>query len=183
MTGRINRLRPVERSQCERQCHSAMEQRADIKVCYKLGKTATETREILVQVYGREAVSIKCVYVWFKRFREGKETTEDEPRSGRPLTSRTPKMIEKGRQSSFSNLSVASHTSQFILQPFRRFTYATAHLPTLSLLHLRHSSFSNPSVALPTTQLIFQRFVASPTSQFILQPFRRFTYVTAHLGE
>ncbi|KAJ4435152.1 hypothetical protein ANN_23728 [Periplaneta americana] len=34
----------------------------------------------------------------FKRFREGKETIEDEPRSGRPSTSRTPEMIEKVRQ-------------------------------------------------------------------------------------
>ena len=30
-----------------------------------------------------------CVYDWFKCFRDGKETTEDEPRSGRPSTSRT----------------------------------------------------------------------------------------------
>ena len=75
-----------------------MEQRSDIKFCYKLGRTATETCEMLVQVYGSEAVSRKCVYEWFKRFREGKETTEDEPRSGRPLTRRTPDMIEKMRQ-------------------------------------------------------------------------------------
>ena len=53
---------------------------------------------MLVQVYEREAVSRKCVYEWFKRFREGKETTEDEPRSGRLPTSRTPEMIEKVRQ-------------------------------------------------------------------------------------
>ena len=108
---------------------------------------------------------------------------------------------------SFSNPSVASPMSQFIFQPFRRFTYVTAHSPTLPLLHLRHSSFSNPSVVSPTSQLILQSFhcftyvtvhsptlpllhlphssfsnpsVASPTSQFILQPFRCFTYVTAH---
>ncbi|KAJ4444990.1 hypothetical protein ANN_06789 [Periplaneta americana] len=98
MTGSVNRLRPVERSQCERKCHSAMEQRVNIKFCYKLGKTATETHGMLVQVYGREVVSRKCVYEWFKRFREGKETIEDEPRSGRPSTSRTPEMIEKVRQ-------------------------------------------------------------------------------------
>ncbi|KAJ4448109.1 hypothetical protein ANN_10121 [Periplaneta americana] len=98
VTGSVNRLRPVERSQCERKCHSAMEQRVNIKFCYKLGKTATETHGMLVQVYGREAVSRKCVYEWFKRFREGKETIEDEPRSGRPSTSRTPEMIEKVRQ-------------------------------------------------------------------------------------
>ncbi|KAJ4445043.1 hypothetical protein ANN_06842 [Periplaneta americana] len=74
------------------------QQRANIKVCYKFGKAATETHGMLVQVYGREAVSRKCVYEWFKRFLEGKETIEDEPRSGRPSTSRTPEMIEKVRQ-------------------------------------------------------------------------------------
>ena len=47
-------------------------------------------------------------------------------------------------QSSFSNLSVTSPTSQLILQPCRRFTYVTAHYPTLPLLHLRYSSFFKP---------------------------------------
>ena len=66
------------------------------------------------------------------------------------------------------------------------FTYVTTHSPTLPSLylchiyelterlenelcslHLRHNSFCNPSVALPTSQLF-------------LQPFRCFTYVTAH---
>ena len=54
VTCSVNRLRPVECSRCERYCHSAMEHRANIKFCYKLGKIATEAREILVQVYGRE---------------------------------------------------------------------------------------------------------------------------------
>ena len=40
------------------------------------------------------------------------------------------------------------------------------HSPTFPSFHLRHSSFSNPSVA-------------SPTSQLILQPFFRFSYVTS----
>ena len=55
---------------------------------------------------------------------------------------------------------------QLNLQPFRHFTYVTAHSPTLPSLYLRHSSFSDHSVA-------------SPTSQFILQPFFRFSYVTS----
>jgi len=54
-----------------------------------------ETHGMLVQVYGTEAVSRKCVYNWFKCFHDGKETTEDEPCSGRPSTSRTPDMIER----------------------------------------------------------------------------------------
>ena len=65
----------------------------------------------------------------------------------------------------FSNLSVTSPKSQLILQPFPRFTYVTAHSPTLPSLYLRHSTFSNPSVA-------------SPTSQLILRPFFRLSYVT-----
>ena len=51
------------------------------------------------------------------------------------------------------------------LQPFRHFTYVTAHSPTLTslylvtahsptipLLHLSHSSFSNPTFASPTSK-------------------------------
>ena len=62
---------------------------------------------------------------------------------------------------SFSNLSDASPTSQLILQPFRRFTYVTAHSPTLLFLHLRHSSFSNPSFASPTSQALHLILLAS----------------------
>ena len=43
-------------------------------------------------------MSRKCVYEWFKRFRKGKETTEDEPRLDRPSTNRNSEMIEKVRQ-------------------------------------------------------------------------------------
>ena len=46
-------------------------------------------------------------------------------------------------------------------------TKFTAQSPTFPSLHLRHNLFSNTSVALPT-------------SQFILQLFRCFTYVPAH---
>ena len=96
------------------------------------------------------------------------------------------------QQSSFSNLSVTSPTSQLILQPFRSFTYITALSPTLPLLHIRHSSFSNLSFASPTSEALhlihlasqqnsFSNLsVTSPTSQLVLQPFRHFTYVTAH---
>ena len=49
---------------------------------------------------------------------------------------------------------------------WRRWSY-WVHSPSVQPLHLRHSLFSNPSYALPTSQLI-------------LQPFRCFTYATAH---
>ena len=56
---------------------------------------------------------------------------------------------------------VTSHTSQLILQHFRRFTYVTAHSPTFILLHLRNSSFSNPSSASPTLLALHLRHLAS----------------------
>ena len=61
--------------------------------------------------------------------------------------------------------------AEFILQPFRHFTYDTAHSQTLPSLHLHHSSFSNPSVTSPTSQLILQSF-------FRFSYGRLFTYVT-----
>ena len=76
------------------------------------------------------------------------------------------------------NYTVNTVSPLLILQPFLHFTYVTTnsrtflslylrqvHSPTLPSLYLRHSSFSNPSVA-------------SPTSQLILQPIFRFSYVT-----
>ena len=100
------------------------------------------------------------------------------------------------RHRSFSKPSVALPTSQIILQPFRCFTYVTAHSltllpflhhsraqsPSLPSLHLRHRSFSNLSVGLPTSQLILQPFFrfSYVTAELILQALYRFTYVTAH---
>ncbi|GBN70312.1 Putative uncharacterized protein FLJ37770 [Araneus ventricosus] len=75
-----------------------MEQRVSIKFCSKLGKTVTEAHEMLVKVYGVDAVSKKCVFEWFKRFGDGKEDIEDEPRSGRPPTSTTLDNIERVRR-------------------------------------------------------------------------------------
>ena len=72
------------------------------------------------------------------------------------------------RHSSFSNPSVALPMSQLILQPVRRFTYVTAHSPTLPLLHLRHSSFSNPSFAPPTPQALHLIHLASSPCSIIL---------------
>ena len=65
---------------------------------------------------------------------------------------------------------------------FRHFTYVTTHSPTLPSLYLRHSSFSKPSAALPTSQFIFQPFFrfSYVTRELILQTFHHFKYVTAN---
>lgn len=65
-----------------------LEQRANIKFCFKLNKSATETHQMLRQAYGDTAVTHKTVCKWLGRFKEGKESLDDDDRSGRPSTSR-----------------------------------------------------------------------------------------------
>ena len=57
-------------------------------------------------------------------------------------------------------------------QPLRRFTYVTVHSPTLLLLHLHHSSSFNPSFASPTSQAPHLSHLASrPCTTEVLKLF------------
>ena len=47
------------------------EQRINMKFCLKLQKSAKETHEMLKLAYGDAAVTMKTVYKWFERFRNG----------------------------------------------------------------------------------------------------------------
>jgi len=72
-----------------------LEQRMNIKFLVKLGKSGNEIRERLVQVYRDNAMKKTAVYMWVKRFSEGRESVIDEERSGWPETSRTQENIAK----------------------------------------------------------------------------------------
>lgn len=63
------------------------EQRVNIKFCVKLSKTFTETHQMMKQVYGDQCLSRTNCYYWFRRFKDGRENVNDDPRSGRPSTS------------------------------------------------------------------------------------------------
>lgn len=75
-----------------------IEQRANIKFCFKLGKSFTETHELMQQVYGDDCLSRSRVHEWFKRFQEGRETLEDDQHVGQPKFVITPPNIEKVRE-------------------------------------------------------------------------------------
>jgi len=75
-----------------------LEQRTNIKFLVKPGKSGNEIREMLMQVYGDNAMKKTAVYNWVKRFSEGRESVTDEERSGWPATSRTEENIAKIRQ-------------------------------------------------------------------------------------
>jgi len=72
-----------------------VEQRVNVKFCVKLGKSATETYDLLKKVYGDECLSRTQVFERFKRFKEGREVVEDDQRPGRPSTSKADANIEK----------------------------------------------------------------------------------------
>jgi len=65
-------------------CEST-EQRICIKFCFKIGKTTTETCQLLQQAYGEDAVGLTQVFDWFRRFKEGRTSVESDPRSGQPF--------------------------------------------------------------------------------------------------
>jgi hypothetical protein len=65
----------------------AVEQRANIKFCFKLGKTAREAYEMMNNVYGSDCVSRSNIFRWYAVFRDGREDTEDAPRACVPLHS------------------------------------------------------------------------------------------------
>ena len=50
------------------------------KFCFKLGKTFTETHQMMNKVYGDDCLSRSRIHEWFKR----REALEDDERSGRP---------------------------------------------------------------------------------------------------
>jgi hypothetical protein len=65
-----------------------VEQRVYIRFCVKMGKTATETLQLLRDAYGDEALSRARVFEWHRRFVSGRISVEDDTRSGRPSCSR-----------------------------------------------------------------------------------------------
>lgn len=73
------------------------EQRANIKFCVALGKTFIETFQMLKTVWGDD-VKRSTVHLWFKRFKEGRRSIEDDPKSGRPVTARDPDHIFRVRE-------------------------------------------------------------------------------------
>jgi hypothetical protein len=66
-----------------------IERRCAIKFCVKFNENATETYKKLKRVYGEYALSRIQVFRWHKAFLDGRESVEDEPRSGRSCTSKT----------------------------------------------------------------------------------------------
>ena len=63
------------------------DKRAYIKIETLRGKTPTEVHSSLMEVCGVETVGRSTISRWAQRFREGRLSIENDPKSGRPRTS------------------------------------------------------------------------------------------------
>ncbi|KAJ4427722.1 hypothetical protein ANN_25374 [Periplaneta americana] len=70
-----------------------------IKFCFKTGKSASETYELLKTAFGDKCLSRSNVFIWFNRLKYVRKSDEDDPQSGRPSTSKTNENIVKVRDS------------------------------------------------------------------------------------
>ena len=64
-------------------CEDTLEERYAIKLCFKLGKNATETYGMLQTAFGASCMNRTSVFEWHKRFKEGTDSVRDDERCGR----------------------------------------------------------------------------------------------------
>ena len=70
-----------------------IEERYAIKLCFKLGKNATETYGTLRTALGASCTNRATVFEWHKRLKEGSEFVRDGEGCGRSKEVRTPELI------------------------------------------------------------------------------------------
>ena len=70
-----------------------LEERYEIKLCFKLEKNATETYGMIQTAFGQSCMNRASVFEWHKRFKEGKESVTDDERCGRSKEVNTPELI------------------------------------------------------------------------------------------
>jgi len=71
------------------------DQRAYIKIETLRGKTPTEIHGSLIEVCGVETIYRSKISRWAQRFREGRLSIENDPKSGRPRTSTDDQSVER----------------------------------------------------------------------------------------
>ena len=63
----------------------------------KIGKSASETLALLTVVYDEYVMKKSSVFDWHRRFKEGREDVQDDPRSAQPKTQRTDVNVDRVR--------------------------------------------------------------------------------------
>ena len=92
-----------------------LEERYTIKLCFKLGKNATETHGMFQTAFRPSCMNRAWVFEWHKRFKGGRESVRDDERCGRSKEVRTPELI--GQMKNFIDkdrcVSIETISAQF----------------------------------------------------------------------
>ena len=70
-----------------------LEERYAIKLCFKLGKNATEMYGMLQAAFGASCMNRASIFEWHKRFKEGRESMRDDERGARSKEVNIPELI------------------------------------------------------------------------------------------
>ena len=73
------------------------DQRICIKFYFQLGKTSSETIQMMQKAFGNECMSKTQIKVWCNRFKGGRTSLDSDSHSGRPSTTKTLDNIERVR--------------------------------------------------------------------------------------
>ena len=79
----------------QKKMSSTLQQRVCIKFCVKSGFNGAQTLEMLEKCFGNDTITRSNVFRWHARFRSGRESVEDDERSGTPPTAKTDENINK----------------------------------------------------------------------------------------
>ena len=79
----------------QKQMSSTLQQRFCTKFCVKSGFNGAQTLEMLEKCFDNDTLTRSNVFRWHERFRSGRESIEDDERSGRPSTAKTDENINK----------------------------------------------------------------------------------------
>ena len=106
ISGSIEQLQQeLEYTLLKPECHSwwiskmqsghedTIKERYAIKLCFKLGKNATETYGMLQTAFRPSCMNRALVFEWHQRFKEGRESVRDNERCGRSKEVNTPELI------------------------------------------------------------------------------------------
>ena len=70
-----------------------IEQRAYVKIRTLLQVSPTDIHKDLMEVYNDRTLPYSTIVDWTRRFREGRESIEDKPRAGRPISGASDKFV------------------------------------------------------------------------------------------
>jgi len=64
---------------------------------------------MLQETFGDNAMNQSKTFLWYKRFKDGQTSIDDDERSGRPSTSTTPENIAKDREAILADRRQTTH--------------------------------------------------------------------------